>query len=377
MKDPPPARRLRKSRGAPWPRDHQLAQVRKRRDPIVCPCLRVLAADEGPAWRLQAVLVRALDRAHERGRDLALARPHEDRFGADWDRGASPMLETEERHALSVDGDVDILEAGALTEERLDRDHVLAVHGEVVSHDHSAARPIRRALDMVPRMLGDVDRVRILGGLRQGVRVADSDPAHLGRGPQVRLEERGRETLRVRHVVEGAEVRVRGQPAARVDLESKKIADHAFVFRPVQPLEASRTGIPVTGRFLVDHGLEGLDQGAQRVRRRPALARRGHHPGAQLPDHLLRRRGTARARSPRRIPPASGSRAAGVRCDSEHSSVARRRSGLPRRRRPCRRWPRHRWPRCRWPCRRWPPRRCPGRALRGPDRTHDPPRAAP
>ena len=141
-------------------------------------------------------------------------------------------------------------------------------------------------------MLGDIDRIRILGRLRQRLRVADGEPAYLRRGPQVRLEERRREPLSVRHVVEGAQVCVRGQPAARIDLEVEKIADHALVLGPVKPLEAPRAGVPVTGGLPVDHGLEGLDQGEQGVRGAAPLARRRHHPGAQLPDHLLRRRGT-------------------------------------------------------------------------------------
>ena len=290
VEDLPPARRLRKPRAAPRAGDHQLAHVGKRRDPVVRPGLGVLAPDKGPARCLQAVLVRPLDRAHERRRDPALACPHEDRLGADRHRRASAVLKADEGAALPVDRDVDVLEAGPLTEERLDRKHVLPVHREVVGHDHAAARPVRRALDMIPGVLRDVDRVRVFRGLRPCVRVADREPAHLRGGPQVGLEERGREALRVRHVVEGAQVGVCGQPAARVDLEVEEVADHALVFGPVQPLEAPRAGISVMGGLPVDHGLKRLDEGAQRGRRWPALARRRHHPGAQLPDHLLRRR---------------------------------------------------------------------------------------
>ena len=201
------------------------------------------------------------------------------------------MLEAEEADALPVDGDVDILEAGPLAEEGLDRDHVLPVHREVVGDDHPAARPVRRALDVIPGVLRDVDRIRVLGRLGERVRVADRDPANLGGGPQVGLEEGRRETLRVRHVVEGAEVGVRRQPASGLDFEIEEIADYALVLGLVQPLEAPRAGVVVAGGLAVDHGLERLDQGEQRVGRRAALARRRHHPGPQLPDHLLGGRG--------------------------------------------------------------------------------------
>ena len=290
VEDPTPARRLGEARGAPRTRDHQFAQVGERRDPVVRPRLGVLASDEGPAGRLQAVLVRPLDRAHERRRDLALPRPNEDGFRPDRRRRAPAVLEAEECDPFPVNRDVDVLETGPLPEERLDRDHVLPIRREVVGHDHPAARPVRRALDVIPGVLRHVDRVRVLGRLRGGGRVADGDPAHLRGGPQVRLEEGGREALCVGHVVEGAEVGVRREPAAGVDLETQEIPDHALVLGPVQPLEAPRAGIPVTGGVAVDHHLQCLDEREQCVRGGPALAGRRHHPRAELPDHLLRGR---------------------------------------------------------------------------------------
>ena len=284
------ARRLGQSRAPPRTRDHQLAQVRERRDPVVRPGLRVLTPDERPARCLQTVFVRSLDRAHERRRDLPLARPHEDRLGPDREGRAAAVLEAEQRDALAVDRDVHVLEAGSLAEECLDREHVLPVHREVVRHHHPAARPVRRALDVVPRVLRDVDRVRVLGGLREGVRVADGDPAHLRGSPQVRFEQRRREALRVGHVVERAQVGIRRQPPAGVYLEVEEVVDHTLVLGPVQALEAACAGVRVPGRRAVDHGLKRLDQRQERVGRRSALTRRRHHPGPQLPDHLFRRR---------------------------------------------------------------------------------------
>ena len=200
------------------------------------------------------------------------------------------MLEAEERDTLAVDRDIYILEPRPLAKQGLDREHVLPVHRKIVSHHHPAPRPVWSALEMIPGMLRDVDGVRVLGGTGPGVRVPDGEPAHLGGRPQVGFEQGGRKPLSVGHVVERAQVGVRREPAARVDLEIEEIADHALVLGAVQPLEAPGAGVRIPRGRAIDQRLERFHQRQQRIRRRPPLAGRRHHPRAELADHLLRGR---------------------------------------------------------------------------------------
>ena len=157
--------------------------------------------------------------------------------------------------------------------------------------DHPAPRPERCALDVVPGVLGDGDRVRVFHRGRGGVAVADGEPAHLCRGPHVGLEQRGRERLRGRHVVEVAEVGVRGEPAARIDVEREEIADHPLVLGPVQALEAARPRVGIARGREIDRRLERLGEGEECGIVRAWGPRWGHHPGAELEDHPLRRLG--------------------------------------------------------------------------------------
>ena len=118
------------------------------------------------------------------------------------------MFQAEQSDTFSVDGEVDVLVASASSEERSDRENVLPVRREVVCDNHSAARAVRRALNVVPCVLGHLDGVGVLhrAGRRRGV--AHGQAAHLGRRPQVGLEKRGVEPLGVRQVVEGTQVGV-------------------------------------------------------------------------------------------------------------------------------------------------------------------------
>ena len=109
---------------------------------------------------------------------------------------AGAVLQREGCHADAVDRDVEILESRTLPEERLEGEDVLAVGGEVVRDDHAAPRPEGRAVQVIPRVLRDVDRVRVLRRNRGSRGVSDGESAHLCRGPHVRLEQRRRHCAR-------------------------------------------------------------------------------------------------------------------------------------------------------------------------------------
>ena len=89
----------------------------------------------------------------------------EDRLGAHRRRAAAvgaacrSGLVLEQRDALAVDRDVDVFEARVRRRtSTIDFEDVLAVGREHVVDDHAAARAVRRAVDVIPRVLRDVAR---------------------------------------------------------------------------------------------------------------------------------------------------------------------------------------------------------------------------
>src|SRR5262245_53579231 len=125
----------------------------------------------------QAILVGTVYLANEGGGDVPLPRAHEEGLGSDRDGRRTAVLEAQESDALSVDREVDVLESGAVAEERLDREDVLPVGGEVVHHHDSAARSKGGAIQVIPGVLRDLDRARVLDARRTGLRVADREAA--------------------------------------------------------------------------------------------------------------------------------------------------------------------------------------------------------
>ncbi len=160
------ARRHRHTDGVVGPGNHELAQMRERRDSVVRPVLRVLAPDERPGMRAQPIVVRPFDRSNEGGGDPVLARAHEDRPGLDRNTLGPAVWKSQQRDAFAVDRDVDILEAGAVAEKGLDRENVLTVRREVVGDHEPTARSVGRALDVIPRVLRDLDGIRVLDARR-------------------------------------------------------------------------------------------------------------------------------------------------------------------------------------------------------------------
>ncbi len=250
-------------------------------------------ANDQPCGLIE-ILVRALGAAHERRRHLVLAGADEDRLGADRRLAAAigrrhrRELVVEQRDALAVHRDVDVLEAGVLAGVEGHLDLVLGVSRERVLHHHAAARAVGRALDVVPRVLGHVARVGVgrVDGRRRAI--AHRDAADGGGGVQVRLQQRRRQRLRVGDVVEVRALGVERQPVAGVDFDAEHLANRALVLGTVQALERAAAGIGRLGGGGIERGLERGDQ--RRLHRGSGTLRgaRRHHARLQLDDHLLR-----------------------------------------------------------------------------------------
>ena len=290
--DHPAALRVRDSGDLRRADDRQFHDVRRRRRAGA----RVAVRRHRPIVRPDQIFVRPVGAAHERDGHVLLARLHGDRIGhveiraerRVGRRGGAihALLVVEERDALAVDRDVDVLEVRS---DAAFDDHAELIHpvgGEDVLGDDAAARTERRAVHVIPRMLRR-ERRRLVRRLRErGILVADRKPADGRRGVEVRVEQRRRKDLRVRDVVEVRALRVEREPVARADIESDQIADRVLVLGAVEPLKRARARIRF--RTAVDHLLDCLDESAEGVAARTRGPGEGHHLGAQLPDHLLR-----------------------------------------------------------------------------------------
>ena len=260
----------------------------QRGDPIVGPFrICVFSPGERPIEGAQAVLVGPVHLANERRIYAVLTRSDDDRLGSDRKAPATVVFERQQRHAFAVDGKIDVLERRAPAEERLHGEHIRAVGREIVGDDDAPARPVRGAFEPIPRVLRDLDRIRVLGRGRYRVRCADGQTADLRGHPQVCLEQRGREPLSGGQVVEAAQVGIGRKPATGVHVERQQVTNNALVLGTVESLEPPRAGIRIGhGRF-VDDRLERLHEYPERVAGRPSGPGWRHHPRPELQDHLL------------------------------------------------------------------------------------------
>ena len=277
--------------------DGHVPQVRHPRDSVGIPDLLV---GQRPLVRRCQVLDRPLGHLDEGGRNPVRAGGHRDPLGHDLDAPGilpvHPPVERDERHAHAVDRHLDLfVERRGLAEEVPGRfvlegepEEVVAVGHEVVDDRNPAAGPERRARDVFA-LLG-VARHLVCGFGRRRVRVAQRQPAHLAGGGKVRFEQRRGEVLHVGDVVEARADRLAGKVGRSVDIDPEKIADRGRVLGPVESLEGAAAGVRVARGGRVDLGLHAGNEGGDLVLRRPPDARRRHHPGAQLADHLLRDR---------------------------------------------------------------------------------------
>ena len=122
----------------------------------------------------------------------------------------------------------------AANSEVLNRKLVLAVGGEVVVHQHSAARAERQAFDVM--VLRRITR-RKIGCFGRRLPEADRDASDArGRG-RIGLEQSRRDRQRACDVVEASGRIVWRQERRDVDLEIQQIADGICVLGAVQAVE--------------------------------------------------------------------------------------------------------------------------------------------
>ena len=248
-----------------------------------------------PLVRLDQIFVRPFGRLREGDGHLALSRLHLDRLAAD-EVGAQrrvggftvardAAIVAQQGHALAVDGDVEIFHRATDATADVQPEFVFTVGGERVQQHQTAARAVRCAVYMIPRMLRREGRRLVRGLPHRRLAIADRHAAHGGRGVQVALQQGGRQRLHIGDVVEVRALGVERQPVTGRDFEAEQVADHALVLGSVQPLEGARARIH-RGRA-IDHALEGFDQRRQCIAGRALGSRRRHHLRAQLADDLF------------------------------------------------------------------------------------------
>ena len=201
-------------------------------------------------------------------------------------------IDVDERLARAVDRHFDLLAGRRSAEEKpvgvavqIEAEHVVAVGGKRVNDGEPAARAERRAVD-APQL-----RLRLRHAVvrlaRRRVGIANRERRHLARRAQIAFHQRRRERLRVGDVVEALADAVGRQERFGVDVERDQIANRARVLGAVQALERAPSRVRLRRGRAIDPRREAVGQRAQRRLVRTPRARRRHHAGAQLPDHLL------------------------------------------------------------------------------------------
>ena len=260
------ARRVRHAGDIERPLHDEVAQVRQHGD-----APRDADVGQRVLERHQQVVDRAVELLHERGGDALRAgldvhgRRHQLeavlRIGL-----AHPRVEIDQRDALAVDGELDLLfevvgrhrVAAGQAAERLVMQrrlqHVMAVGRERMHDRRAAARAHRRAIDAAHLRR----RARNLVGdrRRRGVAIANGQAADLARRTEVAVHQRRREALRVGDVVEAVADRVGRQERRHIDVDVQQVADRVLVFGAIEALERTRARIRVERRELVHPRLE-------------------------------------------------------------------------------------------------------------------------
>ena len=208
-------------------------------------------------------------------------------------RRATPKLfvPIEQVHPLAVHEDFELF-ARDLTEgpvvvhvaqvHREDLEDVLAIGGELVSDEETAAGPERQTLDVV--VLRRVLR-HAIHRLGLGGHIADGQAADFSRSRQVGLKQRRRHHERARHVVETVGRIIGRQELRGIDFEREEIPNHVRVLGPVETVEAGRRqmGDRVPVELLLQPGDERLE--GRRVR--PPRTRGRHHAGPKFSHDLF------------------------------------------------------------------------------------------
>ena len=207
-------------------------------------------------------------------------------------RLAHARVDLDDGLPFAVDRQLDLLALDAAAEQLAGRDRVqhhperiLAVGREIVDDRDAAARPERRAVDVLQLRRQPRDLVDRRAG--RGAGITDRQAAHLRGRPQITFEQGRRHRLHVGDVVEVVADRVGGQQRRHVDVEIEDVLDLLRVLRAVQALERPVTGIGLRLGGRVERRLEGRGQRSQRSVGGTIGAGGRHHAGPQLADHLL------------------------------------------------------------------------------------------
>ena len=180
-----------------------------------------------------------------------------------------------------------------------------ASSGEVVLHQHAAARAERQPFDVL--VLRKIGPNAIGGRRRRDVHVAHGLPADVPGSRQIALHQRRRHAQDVGDVVEAAALVVGGQQSGRIHVQSQQVVDRIGILGAIQPMHGGVSGIRFGGGRAIERSLQKRCQrvGRWSVRPRHSLRRHGARCAAcespfprsrRPPEHCLSRHPAARAR---------------------------------------------------------------------------------
>ena len=162
---------------------------------------------------------------------------------------------------------------------------VLAVERKCVPGAQSTDGAERQAFEMLVLRQILADRVGVAA--QADTRIPDRNRADLPGRCEVRLQQRGRVALGVRHVVEPVGGFVRWQERGDIDVHAEQVTDRVRVFRAVQPAQDGTTRVQARRRRAVQLLFQPADQAVVGRLVRPFDALRGHHAQLQLPQDLF------------------------------------------------------------------------------------------
>ena len=194
----------------------------------------------------------------------------------------------EQRDALAVDGDLELLLLGVerhllvQVARELGRDLVLGVGREVVLDQRAAARAERQAgqAPLLRAVVGHAEPIDV----HELRRRADREPADLVGRREVALEQRRRQLQHAGDVVEAVARLVGRQQLGDLDVEVEQVADRVAVLGAVQAVERlGAARVRVGGGRGVELALEPAASAS-----RASVAGRGSPTGGIMPARSLR-----------------------------------------------------------------------------------------
>ena len=248
----------------------------------------------------ETVLVfdRPVERGDERGRNATGTRFDRDRRRLhDGRRFLLERVDLEDRDAFAINGDLDFLalkrlrkvgadELARVVVKKLHREGVFSVGGEIVNVRRPAASSKRRSVQ-VPHLVDDFGDIVFRHG-RRGMGIADGKTGDLVGGPDIGLHQGRGHRQGVRHIVEVSRAPIRRQQRVHVHFDREQVTDRVFVLSTIDAVKGRRGRMRAGSDRPIDPCLERQGHGFERFGLGARHARGRHHPGAQLPDDLLR-----------------------------------------------------------------------------------------